>query len=228
MKRLFFILFLSGTLLANGQKDKMRPRNEVNTDPSLVRFMAKLNHIIDTKNTKALLAVMDTDIKVSFGEYWGHEGFIEMWKPNNPKSGVWKLLPTLINMGGVWESPPDDSLFVFPYATTAEADSVDPDWVMVITDTNVNMREKPDKNAKVITRLSYNMVTEGNDPLDNSHPEIAHLQFVGRNKWNYVSTLDRKYAGYVYYTYIWSVIDYRLYLQKEKGKWSIRYFLDGD
>jgi hypothetical protein len=228
MKQLFFILFLSSALLTLGQADKMRPRNEVITDPSLVKFMAKLNHIIDTKNTKALLTVMDTDVKVSFDEALGRQSFVKMWKPDSPKSEVWKLLRTIIKMGGVWRYPKDSSVFIFPYATTANGDSTDPDEIMVITDTNVNLREKPSRNAKIITRLSYNMVKEAQDPLNNSNAEIAHLQFLGRNEWNYIATLDGKYTGYVYYKYIWSVIDYRLYLQKEKGKWSITIFLDGD
>jgi hypothetical protein len=46
--------------------------------------------------------------------------------------------------------------------------------------------------------------------------------------WYFVETTDKKISGYVSSDFVYSPVDYRMFLTKEKGKWMISCIIAGD
>ncbi|TAE48932.1 MAG: SH3 domain-containing protein [Bacteroidetes bacterium] len=211
---------------------KMPPRNEMHQDSSLTAFICKLQYAIYKKDTRFLLSVVDKNIKNSFGGSNGIEEFKSMWELDKPDSEVWFYLSKLISLGGTFGGDAPYSTFILPYVFSMDLpnDTLDPFSVMVVTGEGVNVREKPDKSAKVLGQLSYEVVEVDYEKSYPSFQEekIAHLSYYGTKEWYYVTTLNQKLRGYVYWDYIWSPIDYRLFLEKKQGQWKITILVAGD
>lgn len=226
-------------LMANfafGQS-KYPPRNEVHKDSSLTTFICKLQYAIFKKDKDFLLSVVDTNIKNSFGGDDGIEEFKEMWNIDNPNSDIWFYLSKLISLGGVFYAYSDTispNGFLFPYVCAIELpDTLNVFTTMIVTATNVNVREKPDDTSKIVGQFNYDIVTVD---YDKSYPEfefeegekLKHVQYYGEKEWYYVSSLDKKICGYVHWEYIWGCVDYRLILYKIDGIWKITCLISGD
>lgn len=210
---------------------KIEKVNEVSQDKSLSDFVARLQSAISQKDKSYLLSVVDPDIEISFGDEKGIEAFTRNWKPEVKDSPIWYLLGKLISLGGTFvdvEGAPKSTRtnFVFPYIYTATLpDAADPYSAMVITGANVNLREGPGKTAKVLGQLSFDVVKadlEHSAPFQTPHPAVRQYE------WYKVTTLDDKSTGFVYGDYVWSPIDYRMFLKKKQGQWKITVLVEGD
>jgi len=177
----------------NSDTTKMFPPSSDSKDISFDNYMKKLNHAINTKNTKELLPLLDSNIKCSFGGDWGWSGFIRMWHPDIAKSGVWTLLRKMIDIGGQYDSGQQE--WVYPYVFNL-SQKYDAFFSFVIIGKNRNLRVSPDLNSKIIAKLSYDIVTY--DTIGGrKDPDTNHLNPWGEWEWYNVTTLDGKYSGYV-------------------------------
>lgn len=231
----FPLFFIALPLFGQGQA-KLYPKNEVYKDSSLTEFVCRLQYAIFKKDKSYLLSVVDKDIKNSFGGDDGIEEFKQMWDLDNPNSGIWLLLSKLISLGGNFHAHEEGSIshdqFEFPYVFGLDLpnESLDYFTIMAITGTQVNVREKPDLRSKVLGQLSYDLVTvdyEKSAPPFNEK-KVEHLTYIGDKEWYFITTLDKKLSGYVYWDYAWSPLDYRMILLKKNGKWKITCLIAGD
>jgi hypothetical protein len=201
------------------------PKNEAYKDSALTDFVCKLQYAIFNKDKNFLLSVVDKNIKNDFGGNDGFEAFKKIWQLEKDNSPVWFYLSKLISLGGTFSNFKSDTIsktsFVFPYVYNLDVanDTIDIFSLMAITSNNVNVREKPEKNSKTLGQLSYDIVSVD---YERSYPSSD------KKKWYYVTTLDKKISGYVFFEYLWSPVGYRLFLNKIKGQWKITALIAGD
>ena len=218
-----FVLFLILFFLMAGENaiakndfayKKIPPRNTVAKNASADQFVKKLLWIVKTKNLKALMGYIDSEIYSSFGGDPGIDDFQEYWGLNKTpkKSKLWDELDTVLRLGGIMKGRE----MVFPYLFVDWPDGFDAFDYQAIIGNRVNLRKKPSMGSKIIRQLNYEIVL----PFDNPPPH-------DNLKWYKIRTYDNK-IGYVNEKYIRSPIDYRLFIKKTKKGWRINTMIAGD
>lgn len=197
---------------------KCPPRDDSRKIPELKAFVDELKEIIENKDAQNLLARIHPRIQFDFDEGFGKEKFRARWNPDDKRSEVWVIMNRIVGLGGVFVKNRTNPFFDFVFPYVNEVDLEDPDQyfkTLVITGKDVNVREKPGLNAKVVGRLSYDIVT-----YDYEKSQMGY--------WYFVQTADKKITGYVSADLAYSPVDYRMFLTKEKGKWMISCLVAGD
>lgn len=188
----------------------LKPVDTAAKDPSFLAFRTQLLKTIERKDAKALLAIVNKDIKVSFGMEHGLADFKKMWGLNKPAtSKVWAELSKVLKMGGSFSNK---STFIAPYVFSewpGDKDAFDY-WVVIAKD--VNIRAKPSTSATVLKKVSY---------------EILPVEFSDNEKWVTVKLGNGK-KGYIASQYIRSSVDYRAFFEKINGHWQMTVFIAGD
>lgn len=213
------LLFLGVSIDVSAQKERfVRPVDEGKQDKSFSAFRVKLIEAVKKRDKKYLLSVLDPNVKNSFGGDGGIEEFKEMWEIDSSKSKLWYELRVVLSNGGGFQ---DKNTFAAPYSFVFFPADLDAFEQQVIFGNNVNLRAKPDKSAKVISQLSYNIVkVDYENSVSDGKQEPTYL-------WLKVETLGGK-KGFVSAEFVRSSIDYRAIFVKEKGKWKISAFVAGD
>ncbi len=212
----FLILGVSANLIA--QERYVRPLDKGKTDKSLSIFRAKLIEAVKKHDKKYLLSVLDPNIKNSFGGDGGIKEFKEMWEIDSSKSKLWDELLIVLSNGGAFF---DEETFTAPYLFKSFPDDLDAFKHQVIFGKNVNLRARPDLSAKVIARLSYNVIkVDYKNSIKIGEEEPNYM-------WLKIETLGEK-KGFVSAEYVRSPIDYRAIFVKENGKWKMSAFIAGD
>jgi hypothetical protein len=229
---LVFALVLTG-LIASAQTYKYPPRNEVNKDSSLKVFVDTLKAVIARKDAPALLKLLSPTVTVTAEDAERKEdshnnikGFKEIYAPQFPSSKVWKNLETVIGLGGIFDSKLR-SQFVFPYVMGMSVMKGGTNYCggcgecLTIISPDANVRKSPDRLSANLGRLSYDIVKVIDEPVSKT---------AGGNSdnWTYIQTFDGKLTGWVRNDLTWDICDYRLILEKKKGKWIINTFMAGD
>ncbi|NII28219.1 SH3 domain-containing protein [Pseudoflavitalea sp. X16] len=231
MKYVFAFVLVVNSLLAAAQSYRYPPRNEVSKDSSLKVFVDTLKAVVARKDAPALLKLLSPTVQVTFEDTERKEdshnnvkGFKEMYAPQYPSSQVWKNLHTVISLGGVFGG--DQNGFVFPYASQMEIRGKE-DYCsgcgecLTIIAPDVNVRKSPDRLSAALGRLNYDVVKVIEEPVSKV--------FGGKSdNWVYIQTFDGKLTGWVRNDLTWDICDYRLLLEKKKGKWQIAAFIAGD
>jgi hypothetical protein len=210
----FFLLI---AVFTQAQVKKYPPRDESGKDPQLKLFVTDLKEIIRTKDEKRLIAVLHPKVKFDFDEGFGIEKFKTEFTPGDKNSTLWPILERIVDLGGVFLRRPDPNYkFVFPYVNDMElTDGDDYFNTMVITGKDVNVREKPDATSKIVGKLTYDVVT-----FDYKKSQI--------DNWYYIETADKKIKGFVQNEFVYSPVDYRMFLTNANGKWLIICLIAGD
>src|SRR5687767_1711181 len=116
------IAVLLATAVVSSAPVLLLPVDEAARRPDFFSFRAQLQRAIATRDTAALLAAVDPNIKNSFGGTDGIDEFRTMWKIGQPDSEIWEELGTLLSMGGSFF---DDHTFVAPYVFSKWPESLD-------------------------------------------------------------------------------------------------------
>ncbi len=204
--------------LATSSIKKVLPIDEADKDPSFRAFREKLIAAVNKRDQAYILTILDTEITNSFGGKGGIDEFKEVWQIDKPDSKFWPEMAAILKLGGKFE----EDTFCAPYVFGAFPDELDSNEYSAIISDNVSMREKPAANAKVIAKLSYDIVKFDYEKSikktsDNDAP-VA---------WAWIETADGK-AGYVPGESIRSALDYRACFVKKNGKWVMDSLLSGD
>ncbi len=215
--RLTLLLLLVGNH-SFSQPSTVLPRDESAKDTSLASMVMNLKRIVNTKDFNALLTHIHPEIQIGFDGSNGKKAFTEEWGGKTNQTKLWPVLKRIMDMGGVFIKEDPKNMFVFPYAYQVELGEVEDAYnLFMVTGKNVNVREEPSLTAKVIGKLSYNVVTR-----DFSIPEKDN------SEWLLITTLDKKIKGHVHRDFLYSPSDHRLFLKKEKNTWLVYMFLAGD
>lgn len=204
--------------VAFGQSRKCPPRDDSGKSPGLQSFVRELKTVIENRDAQKLLGLLHPRVQFDFDSGVGIENFRKKWRPEDNTSEVWAIMNKVVRLGGVFVKDRRDPFFdfVFPYVNEVELDDGDEYFnTVVVTGKDVNVREKPDVNSKVVAKLTYDVV----------HYDYEKSQM---NAWYFVQTGDKNISGYVNTDFVYSPVDYRMFLTKETGKWMISCLIAGD
>ncbi len=201
---------------------ELLPINQIDQDPSLKKTIQQLKKIIQRKNVSGLKQYIDENIKIGFGTENGKTAFINHWNLNSTDtddSEIWQELNRILDLGGVFFN---DNSFSMPYVFDHFPANYDIFEFSAITGENVHMREEPNLKGKILASLSYEIVKlYANE--DNKMEEVNGEKY----PWIKIMRTNNE-VGYVYGKYVRSPSDYRIFLEKQNGKWIITTFLAGD
>jgi len=205
------------------QERYVKPVDEGKLDPSFAAFRAKLIDAAERRDAKFILSILDPKISLSFGGQDGIADFKSMWKLESGGKEFWAEFLPVIKNGGTFvrENGKRTNLFYAPYTFNTFPEDLDGFEHFAIFGSNVNLRESPDSESKIIARLSYNVVTHEPDPLGRGG-ETGKV-----SGWQRVRTLGGL-VGYVRSEYVRSPIDYRAGFEKKRGVWKMVAFIAGD
>lgn len=222
----FAFLFFFGTT-APAQERYVKPFDEGPKDASFSAFRSRLIAAAERKDIKYIISVLDPKILSSYG---GHEGvklFREYWKLDQKNSVFWEEFLVVMKNGGrfVGEGRNRMSFFAAPYLFNDMPDDLDMFEYHAIFGNNVNVREQPNMNAKVLTRLSYNIVKT--DREATIHRKTGPGELDMKADWYKIESLGGV-KGWVKAEFVRSPIDYRAGFEKKRGVWKMVYFIAGD
>lgn len=209
---------------AKTEEGKVYPFDEGKKDSTFVAFRLKLYEAVLEKDLEYLMSIISDDIKYSFGDPDGKEGFLLSTglKDNPMESVIWKELAVCLELGGGFFDNPDYFAFYAPFVFMTDKID-DPYEEGVIIGDNVRLREGPGSTEKIIGSLSWDIVKTIYD--ENSTKEVIGGE---SHYWVNVKT-SKGEVGYVYGKYFRVPIDYRAGFEKtNSGDWIMRTFIAGD
>lgn len=189
------------------------PVDDATRDPELFAFRARLQRALVERDTAAVLAAADPDIKLSFGGQYGRAALRE----NLSDEAYWGELASALALGGVLVS---DSSFYAPYPFERFPPTVDPFEGFVVVGESVRVRAAPDTSAPVLDSRSWEVVVR-----DREAERSAGLPWDG--PWTAVRLPEGR-TGYVASRFLRSPIDYRAGFAYRGGRWWIVVFIAGD
>ena len=212
-------LFAAASVFA--QERYVRPVDEASQDASFLAFRTTLVAAAERHDSKFILSILDPRIELSFGGHRGIKDFNELWEIEKPNSKFWGEFLPVIKNGGTFgrRNGKRTNVFFAPYTFTSFPNDLDGYEHSAIFGRNVNLRERPESNARVIEMLSYNVVQ-----VEEAVPQEANA---GEAEWYKVRTLGGK-RGYVKAEYVRSPLGYRAGFEKKRGKWKMTVFIAGD
>jgi hypothetical protein len=208
-------------IVAAGQERFVRPVDEAAKDRSFLAFRTKLISAAERKDAKYIYSILDPNIKLSFG---GEEGIADLkniWKPESKDTRFWDEFLPVIRTGGAFTGVGRNRLnsFTAPYTFSSWPDDIDGFEYHAIFGNNVNLREGPSMDAKVLGRLSYNVIKVIRDADEFETEDVPG--------WYRIETMGGM-SGYVSSKYVRSHLDYRAGFEKKRGVWKMTFFIAGD
>ncbi len=206
---------------AFAQERYVKPVDEASKDASFLAFRTKLIAAVERKDAAYILSILDPKIDLSFGGDAGIADFKRIWKINAKNSKFWDEFLPVIKNGGTWRTEGGPKIFYAPYTFDSFPEDLDSFTHEAIFGSNVNVRERPSADSRVVTQLSYNVVTVETDP-DTEAGKIRESR-----GWSKVKTLGGV-EGWVKNELVRSPIDYRAGFEKKRGVWKMVAFIAGD
>ena len=211
---------------------QLRPADESGKDASLQAYLARLSRLVEARDARGLLALVDTNTVSSYGGgETGRHDFARTWELHRGSaSPIWPKLRRILALGGVFTSSDEGREFRLPYAQDAdriECDTLDFDpyhtAVCLLPATEAHLR--PDTKSAVRARLPYSVVTI--DEAQDAGKTWGQLYCPNQPNsscaaWVRVSDMQVHPLGYVRTTDLIFSVDYKLILQpKAPGRWRI-------
>ncbi|MCB1224757.1 MAG: SH3 domain-containing protein [Verrucomicrobiales bacterium] len=166
------------------------------------------------RNSEAVMAMLDPEVHLSFGGDMGRDAFIEMWRPSDKESELWRELEEIIYLGGAFDSEEGTS-FAAPslFADFGSDPNDDAFTQLLIKGRNVRLRAEPSLDASIIATASWEIVERVSDWQNE--------------QWVQVLRSDGT-KGWVAAEFLRSPIDYRIIFSKGPTGWKIAAFIAGD
>lgn len=196
---------------------QLLPVDEASKDPGFLQFRNQLLSAVRAKNGDAVMKVLDSNIRLSFGGSGGLTDFRRMWKPNDKTSPLWQKLEWVLAHGGSFKGTGADRMFWAPYVYSKWPDDGPDAFENGAIVGRVSVYEKADTNSAIVAILDHHFVKV----LDRNHLKEKQPQFVK------IQTPSGK-TGYVRSTQIRSQLDYRAGFDKRSGEWKMSLFVAGD
>jgi hypothetical protein len=210
IRRVLLILMLFWSTFAVAQS-RILPVDEAASIPDFFSFRAQLLTAIAKRDAAGVLAALNKDVRLSFGDDYGLEGFKKIWKPDSADSLLWEVMAGTLALGGTFGS---DGGFTAPYVFTRWPEDRDPFEYLVAIGSDIRVRSAPDKNSGVVGSLHFSVVKRAHSSSADS-------------KWMKVN-LDSGAVGFVDARFIRSPVDHRITFMKLDGRWQITAFVAGD
>lgn len=205
------LLLVLGALSSAVAQTQLRPVDQAVTQPDFFTFRAQLIAAIVRRDVEAVLSVVNTNVKNSFGGNDGIAEFKEMWAIDQPNSRLWEALATVLALGGTFEK---DGTFVAPYTFSRWPDGFDSYENVALVGSAVRVRAAPRMGSPALATMSFAIL-----------PQVESKE--STDQWVSVRLPDGK-VGYVGKSFVRSPIDYRAIFEKREGRWQLIVFVSGD
>lgn len=220
------LVLLFSPLPCAGQTIRLYPVDESHKDRSFKIFRDQLLAALRRRDKKYLLSVLHPDIMNSLGGNGGVKEFVEHWKLNSSDSKVWSELYKIMSLGGTFENVNGEKEFSAPYVSS-RWDRIQPKLrgefaevsYAAIIGSRVRVYSRPDLDAPVLARLSY-------DVVEVDYPgsiQSSDYEFI----WVKIK-LPKGRSGYVRAAEIRSPSDTSAHFKKVNGKWLLYIFSGGE
>jgi hypothetical protein len=190
----------------------LRPVDEAPLHPDFLRFRTQLKDIAGRRDERALMRVVDPDIRISFGNNNGIENFRKLVRGQfgQPASQFWSDFARMLDLGGTLRE--DRHGFVAPYIYSAWPNHYDSYECSAVVAANVRVREQPRADARIVATVSYAIVRL------HTSPDL---------KWTAVELADGR-KGYIAARYVYGPTGWRAFFDDESGRWRMSLFIAGD
>ncbi|MBK9981710.1 MAG: SH3 domain-containing protein [Saprospiraceae bacterium] len=231
----YFVIVISWLLIqaVSAQQKPYPPRDETNTDPSLLAFVTDLKKAVADRDQTWVMKSLADDAESSVDSDLNKESFIKNWDVDNDSSDFWRIVMRTVEMGGVFLHDTADHSgkfqFVFPYTYALDLSIEDDYYDMgVITGKNVNLRSKPNIKGEVVAQLSYDIIRFMTDTKQGLQI-TSGSNGLGEPEWYKIETYGKDKKGWVNWRFVYNLMGPRLFLYKESsGKWKISALITGD
>lgn len=196
---------------------QLRPVDDGPKHAGFLAFRRQLLGLLKRRDVRALLPLLCSDVKSSFGgddtvadfiSYWQLDG--QLGKPED--SRLWSVLTEVLSLGGRLR-PPD--AFDAPFVSADWPHEVDPFTHVLALGAAVPLQHAPSHRAATVARLDHEIV-EVLDSLDQ-----------GPERWHKVRA-HAGLTGYLDARQVRSPIDYRAHFIEQQGQWRLQSLLAGD
>ena len=199
--------------MAAPKSPTLEPVDEGPRNPSFAAFRDSLRAALARHDASAVLAVVDSNIKIGFGGDDGIAAFERQWHPRSMDSPLWRELGATLALGGTFDG---SGSFVAPYVYSRWPEAIDAFGYVAISGTGVRVRARPSLDGPIIARLSYAIVPVAAGKLRSEDAEWTRVQYApGR-------------SGYVASRYARSPVGYRAFFTRGAAGWRMVMFLAGD
>ena len=127
--------------------DRLCPVDEGASDPSFAAYRTRLEVAVRRRDADALLALVDPDIRTSFGGTGGIDHFRAQWKLDAPDSALWPELDAILSSGGTFRGPAAARSFWAPYVYSAWPEGKDSFTHVAALGPDVEVRESASASA---------------------------------------------------------------------------------
>jgi hypothetical protein len=190
---------------------KLLPVDEGAGDPSFAKYREELLAEVRSRNTEAVAARVDPNIRTTFGDGGGLDDFRKVLA----QPGRWESLERALTLGGRFVGEGETRSFWAPYVYSAWPDRHDAFESLVVTGENVPLRESAADDGRVVATLTHDIVTRVEPGADLAAPFVQ------------VKTADGL-TGFVSTSAVLSPVGYRAGFMKKDGEWRMNAFVAGD
>lgn len=194
---------------------ELLPVDEGPNDNSFRIFRDTLFKAASQRDTAFVKSVLAANVLAGFGGEQGVSMFISVWQLESQRSKFWRELTQVLKMGGTFARTEKGVLFCAPYVYSTFPNDLDPYSYVAAIHKNVPVLAAPNISARVIRRLSYDIV-----PLVNTRDQLPE-------SWIAIRTASGQ-IGFVAASDVRSPIDTRACFQRLGGKWRMVAFVSGD
>ena len=214
---------------AQAQPYQAFPIDEGIEVPEFLAWRDRLIEAVRRRDTEAVVALADPNIRLSFGDANGREQ-LRMWLNGVdavPWSGAayWHKLERTLALGGTWQDIGDErgQYFCAPYTFSAEfPPEMDVFDVVMVIQPEAQLHSGPSRSDPVVATLDYDIaeITDNSD-FDPENPVKPY--------WLGIRTANGVHEGYVNSTAVRSPVDYRACFGRgADGGWIWDLFVAGD
>jgi hypothetical protein len=195
---------------AEGQKRKLPIADECGRDTSFRGFRERLIRAASAKDVRDLLELTADDVKFSFGDDHGENGFKASWNLDRPASSqFWKELLSVLRLGCTMQGSHASAPYIFGRFPQA----LDPSNHVVAVHPRAVARAAPSVRSRVIANLDFDIVKLAGDDAGGSWVAV---------------TLRGGRLAYIRRSQVRSPLDYRALFEKIEGRWLMTMFIAGD
>ncbi|MEB3827605.1 SH3 domain-containing protein [Phormidium sp. CCY1219] len=208
--------------------------DEAEPGSEFYEFREQLRQAVEERNAGFVASVLpDEGLRIGFSVPRSPEAL----QVEDPEARIWSLLEKAIATGcAIAENPPPyntdpaTAIWVCPNVTQALKRQMPPSdaesglsWEVnsvVIVGENVNVRSQPNLSGAAIASLSNQVVKR--DPARESESNLNPIA-----GWTPILLSDDR-QGYVYNRYVYSPLDYRLFIGQVESNWQLLGMPGGD
>jgi hypothetical protein len=200
-----------------GGNPELLPIDEAGRRPDFFTFRAHLQRAVARRDWPAVLAVVHSKIRNSFGPDDGLATFRETWNAESADSALWETLGAVLALGGSFDRAGN---FMAPYVYSRWPGTVAGFEHVAVVGSRVRVRAAPRADAEVLAALSYAILRRQTGADSQIAPAVA-------DDWTAVALAGGR-TGFIASQYVRSPIDYRAIFAEEGGRWRLMALIAGD